>query len=128
MRAMLGAVDPETETALTDREIADDLVAFMLAGHDTTATMLGYALWQLGRRPELLDRVLAEAAAAGDRGSLGPADVPRLDLTVAVLHEALRLCPPAAATSRVAVRDIEVDGYRVEAGTMLILRRVCSAA
>jgi len=120
VRAMLSAVDPGTGIPLTDREIADDLIAFMLAGHDTTATAIAYALWQLGRRPELQDRVLAEAAAAGGSGSLGPAAVPRLNLTVAVLNEALRLCPPAAATSRVAVRDIEVDGYRVEAGTMLV--------
>ena len=38
-----------------------------------------------------------------------------------MLHEALRLCPPAAAIGRMAMQDIDVDGYRVEAGTMLVV-------
>jgi cytochrome P450 len=66
------------------------------------------------------DKVRAETLAIGDR-ELRPQDVPALAYTVQVLHEALRLCPPAAVTSRVAMCDIEVDGYRVEAGTMLIV-------
>ena len=51
--------------------------------------------------------------------SLTLEDVPALKYTVQVLHEALRLCPPAAVTGRMAMRDIEVDGCRVQAGTML---------
>jgi hypothetical protein len=49
-----------------------------------------------------------------------PDDVPRLGYTVAVLHEALRLCPPGAAIGRMAMQDIAVDGYRIPRGTMLI--------
>jgi cytochrome P450 len=64
------------------------------------------------------DRVAAEAAEIGDR-ELTPEDVPRLGYTVQVLHEALRLCPPAAGAARLATRDIAVDGYRVEAGTLV---------
>ena len=90
----------------------------MLAGHDTTATTLAYALWALGRQCDLQDRVAAEVADIDDR-ELTPEDVPRLGYTVQVLHEALRLCPPAPLLGRMATRDIEVDGYRVEAGTML---------
>ncbi len=118
---MIDAVDPHTGRPLSDHEIADDLVAFMVAGHDTTATTLAYALWQLGRRPELQNTVLAEAAAVGDSGSLGPTDLTGLRYTVAVVREALRLCPPAAATSREAVTDIDVGGHRVEKGTVLIV-------
>ncbi|MDG4664782.1 cytochrome P450 [Mycobacterium sp. 236(2023)] len=121
VRAMIDAVDPDTGAPLSDGEIAEDLLAFVIAGHDTTATTLAYALWQLGRHPELQDKVLAEAVAVGDRGSLGPAAVAQLGFTVAVLREALRLCPPAPATSRVAVQDIAVDGHRVDAGTMLVV-------
>ncbi|MDA2893006.1 cytochrome P450 [Mycolicibacterium sp. BiH015] len=121
VRAMIEAVDPDTGQPLSDHEIADDLVAFMIAGHDTTATTLAYALWQLGRHPELQDKVLAEAVAVGECGSLGPADVEHLGYTVAVLREALRLCPPAPSTSRVALQDIAIDGHRVEAGTMLVV-------
>jgi cytochrome P450 len=90
----------------------------MLAGHDTTATALTYSLWVLGHHPEIQDRVAAEAAAIGDR-ELTPEDVPRLGYTIQVLHEALRLCPPAAGVARLATRDIAVDGYRVEAGSLV---------
>ena len=62
----------------------------------------------------------AEVTGIGDR-ELTPEDVPGLGYTIQVLHEALRLCPPAAATGRMAMQDIEVDGYRVEAGTMLVV-------
>ena len=90
----------------------------MLAGHDTTATALTYALWALGHHPDFQDRVAAETAAIGDR-ELTPEDVPRLGYTVQVLREALRLQPPAAGVARLATRDIAVAGYRVEAGTLM---------
>jgi cytochrome P450 len=80
--------------------------------------MLTYALWQLGHHPEMQDRVAAEVAALGDRDP-GPQDVPRLRFTTQVINESLRLCPPAAGVGRVALRDIAVDGYRVEAGTIV---------
>lgn len=118
VQALLATTDPETGQPLTDAQICDELVLFMLAGHDTTATTLTYTLWALGRHPELQDRVAAEARALGDR-PVTPDDVPRLGYTIQVLHEALRMCPPAPALSRLAIQDIEVDGYRVEAGTLV---------
>jgi cytochrome P450 len=120
VHALIAATDPATGRALSDDEICDELVVFMLAGHDTTATTLTYALWALGRHSDMQQKVRAEVARIGDR-ELTPEDVPRLGYTVQVLHEALRLCPPGAATSRMAMRDIEVDGYRVEAGTMVLV-------
>lgn len=119
VRALMAATDPETGQGLTDAEIRDELIVFIAAGHDTTATALTYALWQLGRYPEMQENVRAEAAELGDR-ELGPADVDQLGYTVQVLHEALRLCPPAPGAARRAMRDIEVDGYRVRAGTLLL--------
>jgi cytochrome P450 len=118
VQALIAASDPATGRALSDDEIRDELIVFMIAGHDTTATTLTYALWALGHHRDMQDEVRAEAVAIGDR-ELTPEDVPALGYTVQVLHEALRLCPPGAATSRMAMRDVEVDGYRVEAGTML---------
>ncbi len=118
VRALMAAVDPATGEPLPDTAICDELLVFMLAGHDTTATTLAYALWQLGRHRHLQDRVRAEVHALGLDGPT-PDDVPRLTYTTQVLHEALRLCPPAAVLSRQAMRDIEVDGHRVPAGSVL---------
>lgn len=119
VRALIAATDPVTGQPLSDNEIRDELIVFMVAGHDTTATTLSHALWALGRQPELQDRVVAEVAELGDR-ELTPDDLPQLSYTVQVLHEALRLCPPGTAGARMAMQDVEIDGYRVEAGTVLV--------
>lgn len=119
VRALLAASDPETGRRLSDNEIRDQLIVFLGAGHDTTATTLTYALWQLGRHPQLQARAAAEVAELGDR-ELTADDVAALPYTVAVLHEALRLCPPGPANPRTAMQDIDVDGYRVPAGSLVV--------
>jgi len=120
VRALMEATDPQTDRPLTDDEICDELVLFMLAGHDTTSTTLTYALWSLGHHSDIQQRVYAEVAALGER-PLTPDDVAELGHTVRVLHEALRLCPPGAGTLRSPTRDIAVDGYRVKAGTVAVV-------
>ena len=119
VQALIAATDPVTGKSLSDNDICNELIIFLIAGHDTTATAVAYSLWALGRHPEMQDRVRAEVDAIGDR-ELTPDDVPQLGYTVQVLHEALRLCPPGAAIGRQAMQDIEVDGYRVAAGTLVM--------
>ena len=123
VHALIAATDPETGQPLSDNEIRDEMIIFLFAGQDTTATTLTYTLWSLGRHPEIQERVAAEVAAIGDR-RLTTDDVGRLGYTVQVIKEALRLCPPGPTGSRRATRDVEVAGYRVEAGTMLVFGRM----
>jgi cytochrome P450 len=120
VRALIDVADPETGQSLSDEDIRHELVVFLGAGYDTTATTLTYALWALGHHLDLQDQVAAEVAAVGDR-PLTSDDVPRLGYTVQVLHEALRLCPPAPGTTRMVMKDFDVDGYRVEAGTLVVV-------
>src|SRR6516162_6263312 len=120
VRALITAADPHTGQPLSDDDICHELVLFILAGHDTTSTTLAYSLWALGRHPAIQQRVFDEVSELGDR-PLTPDDVPRLGHTVRVLHEALRLCPPAAGTTRMVMKDFDVDGYRVEAGTLVLV-------
>ncbi|BCZ24822.1 cytochrome P450 [Mycobacterium senriense] len=123
VHALIAATDPETGLSLSDNEIRDEMIIFLFAGHDTTATTLTYALWALGRHPDFQQRVAAEAARLPNR-QLTPDDVARLGFTVRVLQEALRLCPPGPTGTRMATRDVEVAGYRVKAGTMLAFGRM----
>jgi cytochrome P450 len=120
IRLLLEARDPQTGRELTRDELRGELAAFLVAGHDTTATTLCYSLWALGRDARLQDRVADEAARLGAR-PLDADDVASLDLTTRVIHESLRLCPPAAVVGRLAVRDVLVDGYRVPAGTNILV-------
>jgi cytochrome P450 len=120
IRALMAAVDPQTGEKMTDADIGDELVLFLIAGHDTTATLLSFALWALGHRPELQEKMAAEVNALGNR-RLTHEDVPKLGYTVQVMHEAMRLCPPAPAAGRTVVQDIDVDGYRLVAGTFVVV-------
>jgi cytochrome P450 len=119
VRALMAATDPATGRTLSDEDICDELLVFMVAGHDTTATTLTYALWQLGRHAEYQERVAQEVARLGDR-EITPSDLPALGFTTQVLHEALRLFPPGPTGTRMTRRDIDVDGYRVPAGTLVL--------
>jgi cytochrome P450 len=123
VHALIAATDPVDGRKLTDSEICDELIIFMFAGHETTATTIAYALWQLGRNPDQQDRLAAEVCALPDR-RLTPDDLPQLPYTVQVVREALRLCPPAPTGTRMACRDLHVGGYRVKAGTMVIVGRM----
>jgi cytochrome P450 len=122
VQALIAATDPITGESLSDKEIRDELIIFIFSGHDTIATTLTYTLWELGRNPELQERVAAEVAELGDK-TLDSDDAMRLHYTVQVLREGLRLCPPAPTGTRLATRDLQVGGYRVEAGTMLAFGR-----
>ena len=107
---------PTTGELLTDKAIRDELFIFLIAGYDTTATILTYGLWAIGRDSALQERVATELATLGDR-QLTVGDVPHLPFTVQVVHEALRMCPPGPAITRRATRDVIIDGHRVPAAT-----------
>jgi cytochrome P450 len=103
--------------ALDDEEIRDQVLIFLLAGHDTTAIALTFALHLLGHHPEEQARVRAEVEeVAGDR-TPGAAEVQRLAYTTMVLKEAMRLYPPAWATGRRVAAGDEVGGYAIPPGS-----------
>ena len=120
VRLLLETTDPATGELLTDQAIGDELFAFVVAGHDTTSTTLSYSLWAMGRDSALQDRVAAEVAALGDR-QLTVEDVPALPFTVQVVHESLRIYPPGPVITRLAMRDVIIDGHRVPAGTNVMI-------
>ncbi len=117
---LLRSADPATGRPLTHDQVRDELFVFLVAGHDTTSTTLAYSLWALGRDPALQDRVAAEVAALGGRPP-GVDDLPALPLTTRVIHEALRICPPAPVIVRSAMRDAVVHGRLIPAGTQVIV-------
>jgi cytochrome P450 len=103
--------------AFTDREIRDQLMTLMFAGHDTSTSTVTFALWELAHHPDALarlaeeqDRVLAGAVPTIDQLER---EMPYLDM---VVDEVLRLYPPAWIGPRRAVRDFEFGGYEVPRG------------
>lgn len=112
--AMLLAARDEAG-GLSDAEVRDQAVTFLLAGHETTALGLTFALFELGRRPDLKARLHAETdAAPSDAGHEA------FPFAAAVFEESLRLYPPAFALSRENVQDVVLAGVPIAKGTVVV--------
>jgi cytochrome P450 len=108
------ATDPETGQPISTQEIRDQVLVFLLAGHETTAGALTFTLHLLGRHPHIQEQVAAVATAPVDpRGGR--------DLIRTALLEGMRLFPPAHTTDRLAVSDTEISGHRIPAGTGVLV-------
>jgi cytochrome P450 len=110
----------EANGGLSDRELSDQIAVLLLAGGETTSSAVVWALHLLAGRPDILDALHAEASAVLGREVATWADLPRLPLTARVLHEALRLYPPAWVILRTSVVEATLAGRVIPAGSMLI--------
>ena len=107
--------------SLTDSEVRDQVLVFLLAGHETTSTALTYTLHLLGQHPDVQHRVRAEVdTIAGDQ-ALTAQDFPALGYTTMVLKEAMRLYPSAPFLGRLAIQDDQIGGYHIPAGADIVL-------
>lgn len=102
--------------------VRDEIVTLIVAGHETVASALTWALWLLAGHPEIADSLAAEAAEVLDTGVATTLDqLAELRRARAVLDETLRLYPPSWAVSRRALADDVVAGVPVAAGTLVII-------
>ncbi len=116
---LLHARDEDDGTGMTDKQVRDEVLTLFVAGHETTATGLAWALHCLCNHPEIYARVEAEVDALGREPTFD--DLPRLGLTLRVFREALRLYPPVYVFSRQACQATSLDGYDIEKNTVVIL-------
>lgn len=102
-------------------ELREQVLVFLLAGHETTATSLAFALHLLARHPEQQSRAREEISRVlGDRTPQA-ADLDRLPYLTQVLKEAMRLYPAAPVIGRQAVADARVGGHTIPAGADVIV-------
>lgn len=118
---LLAARDPETNEPMSDKQIADNLLTFIAAGHETTAKALTWTLYLLARSPHWQDRVRAEVAEVCGGRAIVARDIDKLRITGQVLKEAMRLYPPAPVLSRTTARDLDLGGVRLAAGALIII-------
>ena len=109
------------QAGMDDESIRDQALTMLIAGHDTSTSLLAWTLHFLGRHPA----VAAEVQGEIDR-VLGPHDpeIDQLDelrYLSQVIDESLRLYPPIHLSNRIAAEDIEFDGYFIPAGTRVML-------
>ena len=122
LMSMLVAATDEAGRPMEDREVRDACLAVFFAGHETTACLLSWTYYVLGRRPEVQDRLVNELRHAQADPRRSPATlVSRLPYMQAVLNEVLRLYPPAYGFGRRAVRATTVGARHVPAGTTVLM-------
>jgi cytochrome P450 len=114
---LLAARDDDGQ-AMSDAELRDELLTLFLAGHETTALAVSYALWMLAEHPEIQDRVHAELDALDGPPTMK--DLRSLPVLDAVLKETLRLYPPAWAIGREVIEPIELAGAVVPIGAQIV--------
>lgn len=118
---LLDAQDPETGRAMNRDELRDNLLTFIVAGHETTALTLAWALYLCAHDPAVQEAASAEAQAAlGDRAATA-GDLGALPLTMRIVNEALRLYPPAAFLSRTSRIHDRICGREVRPGDTVML-------
>lgn len=118
---LIASTAKESDKRVADRRMRDELVTLLLAGHETTASTVGWTLDLVSKHPEVRQRLHEEAVAVyGDRR---PAyeDLTSLRYTHMVLQEAMRLHPPVWILPRRALKADEVGGYHVPAGAEVLI-------
>ena len=103
------------------REVRDELVSFLVAGHETTASALTWALWLLAGDPEAQERAAAESRSVFAGGTATMADLDRMPWIRAILDETMRLFPPVWLVSRRALADDVLAGREIPAESLLIM-------
>jgi cytochrome P450 len=116
---LLAARDEDDGERMTDKQVRDEVVTLFVAGHETTATALAWALHLLAGDEGARRRLRAEVDALGGAPA-GFAELPRLPFALQVFKEALRLYPPVYLVGRVAIEDTEIAGHAIERGTVLL--------
>jgi cytochrome P450 len=121
LQMLLEARDPDSGAGMSERELVDEVLTLVVAGHETTASALNWTWWLLSQHPDVEARLHAEQDRAGDLGAARYGDLERLPYTQQVLFEAMRLYPPGWLLTRRAIALDRLGGYELPAGTDVFL-------
>lgn len=121
---LIEAVDPEAAkgeaSSMSDKQLHDECLTVLLAGHETTANALSFTLGLLARHPEVAEAVAAEAEEVLGNRAPAAEDYARLRYTTQVFAEAMRLYPPVWVTARTCAQPYEIAGFPIKPGAVLL--------
>jgi len=117
---MLMEARDENGAPMSDKQLRDEVVTLLTAGHETTTLALAWTCYLIGTRPEVMERMAAEAAFLNGRA---PAydDLMKLRYSRMVVEETMRLYPPVWTMSRTAINEDEIGGYYIPAGSEILV-------
>lgn len=121
LSALLAARDETTGEAMDDLQVRDEVMTFLLAGHETTANALAWTWYLLSTHPLAARRLRDELRSTLAGRELAADDIEKLTYTSAVVHESMRLYPPVAAIGREAAEDDEIGGFPIPARSTVLI-------
>ncbi|TVU48747.1 hypothetical protein EJB05_00018, partial [Eragrostis curvula] len=123
MSAVMRAED-EHGRLLSEEEVVDNMVSLLLAGYESTASALMWAVYHLAKSPRALAKLREEnSAISKDKNGefITPDDMPKMKYTAKVVEETLRVANIAAMVHRVALKDVEYAGYTIPKGWRVVV-------
>ncbi len=122
---LLAAVDNDEGTGgMSDKQVRDECVTVMLAGHETTANALSFALWELAKNPDVQQRLHQECRAVLGQRMPSAEDYGKLGYAAQVFAEAIRIYPPVWVTARTAVEEYSYRGIVIPKGAILLAPQI----
>jgi cytochrome P450 len=118
---LIEAVDEETGDSMSDQELRDEVMTFMLAGHETTANALTWTWFLLSEHPDAEHRVRAECRQVVGERLPTFADLEHLTYTKMVFQESMRLYPPIPFIARTALQSDQIGGYTIPSNSAVLL-------
>jgi enediyne biosynthesis protein E7 len=113
--------DRETDQPMADKELIDEVLTLIVAGHETTAAALTWTWYLVATHSQAAERLQAEADAASPTGNLGLDAAESLSFTHQVLQESLRLYPPGWLLSRRSIEADELGGFQIAPRTDVLI-------
>jgi cytochrome P450 len=118
---MLAAEDPESGRKMTPEDLVHNMQFFIVAGHETTALAISWALYLLANMPEYQDRARAEVRARLSGRVAEAGDLDAMPFIKQVLEEAMRLYPPVGLVARTVLEDDELCGRTMRPNDTIFL-------
>ena len=119
--SMLMQVRDEDGSRMTDKQLRDEVMTFLLAGHETTALALSWTWHLLGQHPKVEQQLHAELDRVLEGRAPAVSDLPMLTYAERVIKESMRLYPPAWSLARTVIKEFEIGGYRIPAGANVVM-------
>jgi cytochrome P450 len=119
--SMLLAARDDDDGAMSDKQVRDEAMTILLAGHETVSTALSWTFYLLARHPEVRARLEGEVDRVLEGRPPSLALLPRLPYAMQVFKEAMRLYPPVYMVLRRAMRDVAIGGFELRKNDVVVV-------